>query len=343
MSNTVQLTVKVEGQNSSYDIIVQRGLLQEIGEHIPLARRVLVVTDCGVPASYAECVMRACEHPVLACVETGEGSKSLETAEALCKKMLDEGFTRTDAVVAVGGGVCGDLAGFVASLYMRGIDFYNVPTTLLSQVDSSIGGKTAVNLAGIKNCIGAFYQPKKVLIDPDTLKTLPKRQLANGLAEAIKMAATFDEDFFARIEAGDPYECLEDVILSSLRIKRAVVEADVQEKSLRRVLNFGHTVGHGIESCLAPKGFYHGECVAIGMLFMCEGETRKRLESLLLRVGLPISCDCDAESVLRALTHDKKADGDIIHYVYAPKIGSYELRSARIADFIKTVKGGLSK
>ena len=343
MSNTVELTVKVEGQSASYDIVVQRGLLSEIGKHIPLSRRVLVVTDRGVPASYAECIMRACAHPVLACVEMGEGSKSLSVAETLCEKMLREGFTRTDAVVAVGGGVCGDLAGFVASLYMRGIDFYNVPTTLLSQVDSSIGGKTAVNLAGIKNCIGAFYQPKKVLIDPDTLKTLPKRQMANGLAEAIKMAATCDADFFARMENGDPYESIEDVILSSLRIKRAIVEADVQEKSLRRVLNFGHTVGHGIESCLSLSGLFHGECVAIGMLPMCGEKARERLKGLLTRVGLPTACECDTDTVLQALAHDKKADGDSIHYVYVPEIGTYELRSARIADFQQTVKGVLGK
>ena len=190
------MTLTMDLGNKSYDIIIERGALSRIGEILPLNRRVLIVTDAGVPAEYSDAVASACTSSIKVTLEPGEGSKSFECLQMLLEKMLTGGFTRTDAVVAVGGGVCGDLAGFAAACFMRGIDFYNVPTTLLSQVDSSIGGKTAVNLAGYKNCVGAFYQPKRVVIDPCVLKTLPPRHLACGLAEAIKMAATCDKELF---------------------------------------------------------------------------------------------------------------------------------------------------
>ena len=183
------------GKNS-YDIVVERGAITRASEHLNLYRRVLIVTDTGVPEIYAQTIANQCKTPVICVVETGEASKSIEVFEKLLHKMLENNFSRNDCVVAVGGGVVGDLAGFVASLYMRGIDFYNVPTTMLSQVDSSIGGKTAVNLGGIKNIVGAFHQPKAVLIDPNTLETLPKRQVVNGLFEVIKMGATSDAELF---------------------------------------------------------------------------------------------------------------------------------------------------
>ena len=176
----------------SYDIVVERGLLARASHHLNLNRRVLIVTDSGVPAEYAETVAAQCRESIICTVEQGEGSKSPEMFEKLLQMMLDNGFSRKDLVIAVGGGVVGDLSGFAASAYMRGIDFYNIPTTLLSQIDSSIGGKTAINFGGVKNIVGAFYQPKKVLIDPDLLKTLPHRQISNALAEAVKMALTSD-------------------------------------------------------------------------------------------------------------------------------------------------------
>ena len=156
----------------NYDITLERGALKKAGEILDLKRKVLIVTDSEVPFEYLETVRRACKQSVTATVKSGEASKSLENFEKLCRLMLEEGFTRKDCVVALGGGVIGDLAGFAAACYMRGIDFYNIPTTLLSQVDSSVGGKTAIDLAGIKNIVGAFYQPKGVLIDPEVLQTL---------------------------------------------------------------------------------------------------------------------------------------------------------------------------
>ena len=169
------MIIPVNADNGCYDIVLERGSLKKAGQLLELGRRVLVVTDEGVPPEYAGCVASQCREAIVVTVPRGEGSKSFEQLERLLSAMLEASFTRGDCVVAVGGGVVGDLSGFAASCYMRGIDFYNIPTTLLAQVDSSVGGKTAVNFGGVKNIVGAFYQPKKVIIDPETLKTLERR------------------------------------------------------------------------------------------------------------------------------------------------------------------------
>ena len=242
------MNISMNLAENSYDIVVERGILAKAGEHLDLLRRVLVVTDSGVPEAYAKTVAAQCNEAIICTIEQGEDSKSMEGLSKLLQMMLTNNFSRRDCVVAVGGGVVGDLSGFAASTYMRGIDFYNIPTTLLSQIDSSIGGKTAINLGGVKNIVGAFYQPKKVLIDPDLLGTLPQRQIANGLAEAVKMALTCDSELFELIETKDIQENLDEIIVRSLQIKKNVVEQDERELGPRKILNFGHTVGHGIES-----------------------------------------------------------------------------------------------
>ena len=332
------MTLTMDLGKNSYDIIIERGALSRVGELLNLDRRVLVVTDDGVPADYAKTVAAACQSPVCVTVPQGEDSKSFATLSHLCSVMLENGFTRTDAVVAVGGGVVGDLSGFAAACFMRGIDFYNIPTTVLSQVDSSIGGKTAVNHDGIKNCIGAFHQPRRVIVDPETLSTLPSRQIANGLAEAIKMAATFDAELFAKMEQTSPLDMIDEVIEASLRIKKDVVEKDATEKSLRRVLNFGHTLGHGIESEFGMHDLYHGECVALGMLPMCAPDVRARLTAILEKTGLPTTIQVDLDRVLDAVSHDKKMEGSTIHYIYVPEIGTFEMRSSSLTDFRKMAK-----
>ena len=252
----------------SYDIVIERGALQKAGEYLDLDRKVLVLTDDGVPAEYAETVAQQAKDGFVFTVPQGEDSKSIPQFSEILSEMLRRGFSRKDAVVAVGGGVVGDLSGFVASAYMRGVDFYNVPTTVLSQVDSSIGGKTAVNLDGIKNIVGAFYQPKKVLIDLDLLSTLSERQIGNGLAEAVKMSLTSDKELFELFEKGNINDSMDEIITRSLKIKKAVVEQDEKEQGLRKILNFGHTIGHGVESFERLNGLYHGECVALGMIPM---------------------------------------------------------------------------
>ena len=272
-------------------------------------------------------------------VEAGEGSKCLETFGKLLQVMLDHGFSRKDCVVAVGGGVVGDLAGFAASAYMRGIDFYNIPTTLLSQIDSSIGGKTAINFGGVKNIVGAFYQPKKVLIDPDLLKTLPQRQIANGLAEAVKMAMTSDPLLFELFERKDIASYLDEIIIRSLAIKKSVVEKDEKEAGLRRILNFGHTIGHGIESSGNMTALYHGECVALGLIPMCAEAIRPRVIDVLRKCGLYNLIEFDWEKIEAAAFHDKKADGDSVTVVLVPEIGSFELKKMKCSEVIDMAKG----
>lgn len=315
------MTLHMSLGERGYDIVVERGSLARAGELLKLDRRVCVVTDDGVPPQYARTVAAAAKAPTVVTVPQGEDSKRLAVLETLLSDMLAAGFTRGDCVCAVGGGVVGDLAGFAAACYMRGIDFYNIPTTLLSQVDSSIGGKTAVDLAGAKNIVGAFWQPKAVLIDPDTLVTLPARQLASGMAEAVKSALIGDGALFARFEAGT--ETPEDVIAASLAVKKAVVESDEREGGARKCLNFGHSIGHAIESV---TGLPHGECVALGMLPMCAAAVRARLVPVLERLGLPTQVKADPEAVFAALGHDKKMAAGRISAVYVETPGAYELR-----------------
>lgn len=317
------MVIPVRLPMGSYDITLFRGALPHAGELIDLNRKVLIVTDSGVPASLVEAVARQCREPFTATVPAGEGSKSLQEFTTLCRSLLDHGFTRSDCVVAVGGGVIGDLAGFAAACFMRGIDFYNIPTTLLAQVDSSVGGKTAVNFGGIKNTIGAFYQPKAVLIDPDALATLSPRHFANGLAEAVKMGLTLDTALFELLEQGDIPEDIEAVIARAVTCKAKVVQADEREAGLRRVLNFGHTVGHAIESVEGPGGLYHGECIALGMLPLCSEAIRPRIERALERLGLPTRWHGDPKQLLAAAAHDKKFSGSRITVVTLPEPGQY--------------------
>ena len=329
-------TLAVNLGENSYNVYVGAGLSLKANELFDLDRRVMVVTDDGVPSEYAEAVASLCREGHVFVFPQGEKSKTVETVTAVNRKMMEHGFDRHDCVVAVGGGVVGDLAGFAAACYMRGIDFYNIPTTVLSQVDSSVGGKTGVNLDGIKNIIGAFKQPKGVIIDIDLLKTLSGRQVSNGLSEAVKMALTFDAELFSVFEGGNAMNNLEDVIARSISLKIAVVEQDEKEAGLRRVLNFGHTVGHGIESL--GLGYYHGECVALGMLYMCSDEVKERLVPVLKALGLPTEADYDRSAALEAISHDKKAESDTVKAVFVNKVGSFELKSISIDDIGAMIK-----
>ena len=324
--------------SGGYDIYLERGALMRAGELFSLTRRVLVVTDDGVPADYAACIAAQSREAHVVTVPQGEGSKSFSTLEHLCRILLQKGFTRSDCVVAVGGGVVGDLAGFAAASYMRGIDFYNVPTTVLSQVDSSIGGKVAINLENVKNIVGAFYQPRAVLIDPEVLKTLPHRQIANGLAEAVKMSLTSDSELFDLFVKGQGESEIDTVIERSLRIKKAVIEQDEKETGLRRILNFGHTLGHGIEGAQELHGLYHGECVALGMLPMCSDSVRAQLIPVLQGLGLPTVIKGDLEQMLATASHDKKCEGDSISVVYVEQAGSFIMRKMPIEEWKNQIR-----
>lgn len=333
------MIIKVKTSSGEYDIVLERGALKKAGELLNLNRRVLIVTDDGVPEIYAKTLSKQCKSPVVLTIPQGEASKQTDSWALLLKTMVENDFTRTDCVVAVGGGVVGDLSGFAASTFMRGIDFYNIPTTVLSQVDSSIGGKTAVDFMGYKNLVGAFYPPKKVIIDPETLETLPKRQISNGLCESVKMAMTSSEELFKIFETKEiTNEVLEDIIYRSLLIKKQVVEADEREGGLRKILNFGHTLAHAVESINKLEKYYHGECVAIGMLPMCSDNVRARLLPVLEKLNLPTVLDENADGLINACKHDKKAFGDSITVVTVEEIGKFQMKNLTFGEFSSLVR-----
>lgn len=315
--------------------VLRRGALAEAGAVLPRQGRVFLVTDDGIPAPYVGALAGQCRSCVVYSLPQGEASKSPEQLTELLRAMLAAGLTRSDCVAALGGGVVCDLAGLAAGLYMRGIDCCYFPTSLLAMVDAALGGKTAINLDGVKNAVGLFRQPRAVVIDPDTLATLPPRQLANGLAEAVKMALTHDAALFARFEDPAGYGDPEELIAACLKIKSAVVAADEREAGLRRVLNFGHTLGHGIEAA-AEGRLLHGECVALGMLPMCAPPLRERLRAVLERLGLPTYVnfhEIDPERVMEAVVHDKKAGADgRVETVYLPQPGRFVFEKRTAAE-----------
>ncbi len=319
MSNRRDDIIPVKTQNGGYNILFKKGAVNHLGDYIDTGKKALIVTESGVPSIYAETVKKQCENSIVFRFKKGEKSKNTKTLTKILKSLFENGFTREDCVIAVGGGVTGDMAGLAASLYMRGIDFYNIPTTLLAMADASIGGKTAVDFCGAKNILGAFYQPKAVIADINTLKTLPERQRLNGLLECVKMAATSDRELFELIESGNTEESLEKIIRGAINIKKKIIELDETENGPRRILNFGHTVGHAVE--MNTKGLYHGECVALGMLYFSSPEVVKRLNAVYEMLGFKEKADIPPKKLLKTVFADKKRYKDGLYVVTVEKIG----------------------
>jgi 3-dehydroquinate synthase len=332
----------------TYSVLVGAGLLAEAGREcarLDLGRRVAVVTQRPV-AAHADLVTESLRQagfaPVVVQVPDGESAKTPDEAGALWDALLTHGLDRGSAVVAVGGGVVGDLAGFVAATYMRGIALVQVPTTLLAQVDASVGGKVAVNHPRAKNLIGTFHQPRLVLVDPATLATLPDREYRSGLAEVIKTGTALNAELFTTLEAGvsalrqrDP-ALLERVIATCCAEKATIVEQDEREESgLRMVLNYGHTVGHALESLSGYQVWLHGEAVAVGMavaarlshrLTLTDPETVERQIALLTAVGLPTRFEAPSPRELwDALRHDKKVREGRVPFVLLKALGRAEV------------------
>ena len=319
------------------DLVIDPGGLSRLGQWFDRSRRALLVTDSGVPKQYAETVRRQWEGLELVTVPQGERSKSVETWNMLLETMQQNGFTRDDCVVALGGGMVGDLAGFAAASYLRGIDCCSIPTTLLSMIDASFGGKTAVNFGGAKNPVGAFSQPKRVLVDPETLKTLPKRQIVSGLAEALKIAVCFDPELFRYFETGDPVSDPTPVIEPCILHKRRLVMEDERDEGARKLLNFGHTIGHAIES---KTGLLHGECVGLGMLPMCSEKVRSRLLPIYEKLGLPTQNPCEPELLIDLIRQDKKASADGVDAIVVEEIGHAEIRRFDCEELLQIVRAG---
>ena len=359
------LTVALPGRE--YNILIQRGLLDQAGAYcrkaLPQAGRLFVVTDSNVAPLYAsrlEASLTAAGFSVTVhVVPAGEGSKCAGQLAELWEAMMAAGLTRTDAVVALGGGVVGDLAGFAAATILRGVDFVQIPTTLLSQVDSSVGGKVAIDLAHGKNLAGAFWQPKVVLMDPDTLDTLDDRTFADGMAEVIKYGCILDKSFFdflsLRPGRGEIMEEIEHVLYTCCDLKRMVVEEDERDTGRRMLLNFGHTVGHAFEKMGNYETWTHGQAVAAGMcvalrlgLALGVGGTEDDLQALtklLQAFDLPVHIPCsDAEWPVMAETIglDKKGAGDSVSLILLEEMGrakAVKMKKAEVLSQLSALYG----
>lgn len=338
--------VQVPLGHRSYAIKVGSGLLAQLGAEcaqLKLGQRCAVITDSNVGNKFAPTALKSLFasgfQPVLITVPAGEKSKRLTVVEKCFDQLAKHRLERKSFIVALGGGVVGDLAGFVAATYLRGIPFVQVPTTLLAQVDSSIGGKTGVNLKAGKNLVGAFYQPQLVLCDLDALKTLPKREYISGLAEVIKYGVIYDAILFAQLERNLPEilqrdeKTLSQIIARCCEIKADVVGQDETESGLRAILNFGHTIGHALENSSGYGKFFHGEAIAIGqvaaaklshkILGLPSGDA-ERIEKLFLQAGLPVKIKLNSvqrRKFFTAMKLDKKVSGGEIKFVLAKKIG----------------------
>lgn len=338
--------LKVNIPQHAYTITIDRGALKNSGawlEKIFTPRKLMIVTDDIVDSLYSKTLINALEGHGFELFKTvipnGERSKSLAEAEKLYDALADAEFTRTDSVVALGGGVVGDLAAFAASTFMRGISFVQIPTTLLAQVDSSIGGKTAVNTTRAKNLVGTFAQPCGVLIDPKVLQTLEMRHVREGIAEIVKCAAIADASLWRELAELKGEEDLlahcESVILACLEVKRKVVEEDVFDNGQRLILNFGHTIGHAIENTFGYGVITHGEGVALGMVQLTRiaeekgltpAGTTEKIIQMLEKFHLPSKLpEWPEEQLYHALTHDKKARGRMIKIITLKKIGEAEI------------------
>jgi len=344
----------------SYSILVAAGALATVGTELAkrgVGRKVVLVSDAAIARLHAEPVVRGLGQAgfdiALVSVPDGEQAKRLDVVSNLWDRLLDAGCDRTSTVVALGGGAVGDVAGFAAATYMRGMNLVQVPTTLLAQVDASIGGKTAIDHPRGKNLIGAFHQPRIVIVDPATLTTLPEREFRSGLAEVIKHGIVLDAAYFADLETSIPalldrdLATLERVVAGSCRLKARVVERDEQEAELRWVLNYGHTVGHALEAATGFRRWAHGEAVSLGIaaearlaerLGIGSPATTERQLRLLSAVGLPVyGLQVDPATVVEAMSRDKKSRDGRVPFVLAPEIGSFRIVPEVPSDIVLQV------
>ena len=344
------------GASKNYDVWVGDGLLSEVGERISAAcggTAALVVTDDAVNALYGDAVLRSLQAAGYSTARFifphGERSKNMETYVSILHALGEANLSRSDVLVALGGGVAGDMAGFAAATYLRGIHFAQIPTTLLAMVDSSVGGKTAIDLPTGKNQAGAFYQPDIVLCDIGTLRTLSDECFSDGCAEVVKHGVILSSGLFELLKQ-PIWPQLEDIVARNVEIKRAVVVVDEHETGIRRILNFGHTIGHGVEVC-SRYSVSHGRAVAIGMaataraafrMGVCDGFCCSEIIDMLVRFGLPFETDIPVDMLVNAAFYDKKRSGGVIALVLPEKIGKCIIMDYKMEDLAEFIRLGLA-
>lgn len=350
--------LNIDVKYKQYDIVIQKGLFKNIGKNIKKIynnKKIVVMTDHNVEDIYGDALRDSLEAEGFK-VETivvaaGESSKSLEVLQQVYTRLIDANVTRGDMIIAFGGGVIGDLCGFAAATYLRGVKFIQIPTTLLAQIDSSIGGKVAVNHSKGKNLIGSFYHPEIVLIDPELLKTLDDKFLYDGMAEVIKYGCIKDKNLFNNLleynSADELFRDIEKIIFTCCSIKKYVVESDERDIGMRMLLNFGHTLGHGIEKYYNYEKFTHGEAIAIGMynitkrseeLEITSKGITDSIEKLLKNWRLPYKLpDVDKQQILNTIFLDKKSDADYINLILLKNIGDSIIKRVHKEEMIKYI------
>ena len=332
-------------EKKSYDIFINRGIFEEIGKYIFKVykkKKIVVVTDTNVDKLYGDKLLKTLKEsgytPAKVVFDAGEENKNFETLTEVYEKIIDSGIKRGDLLIAFGGGVVGDLAGFAASTIYRGIDFIQIPTTLLAQVDSSVGGKVAVDTSRGKNLVGSFYQPKMVVIDPDLLQTLDEREVRSGMAEVIKYGAIYDNEFFDYLLGKEDLKTsmadIEKIIKKCCEIKAKIVEEDELDLGLRMILNFGHTLGHAIEKYYNYGKYTHGEAISIGMYGITKlgeqlGITKKgeseKIKEILIRYNLPTEDEVEIKDLIEIMKTDKKNISGILNFIFLKEIGEVEI------------------
>ena len=335
------MKLEVNTNSKKYPIILERGVLNHVCDYYSFdGSKVLIITDEGVPSIYLRTLLKQIPNAKSLTLKQGEQTKSIESFSLVHQELLKLEFSRNDILIALGGGVIGDLTGFVASTYKRGIRFINIPTTSLSQIDSSVGGKTGINFNGVKNVDGTFYQPELVLIDFDTLKTLPSRHLFNGLVEALKMGLILSKDLYEIFKKDNYLDYLEEIITQSVILKKEIVEQDEKENNIRAILNFGHTLAHGFESYSYFEGIYHGEAVANGMLYMIEDESlRNEVRGIIHKMNIEILNDFSTLEIMKYIGNDKKVEGQGIKLVLVNKVGKGEIVKCSLEQLKNRIEG----
>lgn len=331
------MNISINLQNSHYEILVAAGAINHLPKYIDSNSKLLLVADSNIPKAIIEKVCSVVPVSKIYNVPSGEASKSIDEFKKLQCFLLENDFDRTDYILALGGGVLSDLAGFVAATYMRGIKYINIPTTTLSQIDSSIGGKVAVNFEGIKNIIGAFYHPHAVIIDTNFSANLPIRQFNNGLVEAIKAGLIGDEGLFqllyTSITEDKVLENLEKIIKRSLLVKKLFVERDEKEKNLRKTLNFGHTIAHALESYFGLDKILHGEAVGIGMLKVSKDKPYyNQLYAMLDKLNISTNLDYDIDAIMTIVEKDKKVANGTLTEIFVDRVGEGRLSEITMAE-----------
>lgn len=336
--------------STGYDIIIDNGLIDKAGEYIAAvenkSKKAAVITDDNVDKYYGERIMKSLSDVGFSAVKFvfphGEASKCHNTLLDIYEFLTDNGFTRSDFIVAMGGGVVGDVAGYAAATYMRGIDFIQVPTTVVAQSDSSVGGKTAVDIPGGKNLVGAFHQPKLVICDTGTLSTLTPEFFSDGMAEVIKHGMIKSSELFNMLSEGDIKSNLIEIMKRNVTIKGRVVENDEREKGERMLLNFGHTLGHALEKYYNFTGLTHGCGVAIGMSVfthiaerkgMCKSGVADKLDALLKKCGLPVSDPAPMDELFTLSLRDKKHLSDGMNIVICTDIGESKVLKMSVDEY----------